>query len=498
MQLQFEKQGISCLQTVKRELQTQEQTQEFRISDGMPDIGSIIGSWGQVILRGKEWQGDGMSVSGGTMVWVQYLPEEGGQIQCIESWLPFQMRWNFPQTQHDGKILTQCILRSVDARSLSARKMMIRANVTVLGWAIENGEYEICTPVDVPPDIQLQTKSYPMQLPSEAGEKAFSLEETLTLPPSAPRLENLISYSLQPEITEEKMMGDKVVFRGNAILHMLYGADDGGQYAWDFDLPFTQYSELEGEYGDDADVMLWPCVTALEMDREEDRLTIKAGLVCQYRISHRPVIQVVEDAYSPRRSVQPMMQELELPGILDSQTRTIHGKLNSPVDGMRLTDVQFLPQPVRVQKTGDGVDMEVPGTFQMLYYDMEGNLHHVGQKWEETLPMPAGEGTATEATLWPVGTPQGNLMSGSAQLSADMKLMTETRSTQPIPMVTGLDMGELQQPDPGRPSLILRRAGGDSLWDIAKKNGSTVDSIRTANRLETEPEPDRMLLIPVQ
>ena len=55
LQLQFERQGIPCLKTLKREIQSQEQTQEVRISDGMPDIGSIIGAWGQVILRGKEW-----------------------------------------------------------------------------------------------------------------------------------------------------------------------------------------------------------------------------------------------------------------------------------------------------------------------------------------------------------------------------------------------------------------------------------------------------------
>ena len=53
MQLQFEKQEIPCLHTLKREVQSQEQTQEIRVSDGMPDIGCVIGAWGQVILRSK-------------------------------------------------------------------------------------------------------------------------------------------------------------------------------------------------------------------------------------------------------------------------------------------------------------------------------------------------------------------------------------------------------------------------------------------------------------
>ena len=64
-------------------------------------------------------------------------------------------------------------------------------------------------------------------------------------------------------------------------------------------------------------------------------------------------------------------------------------------------------------------------------------------------------------------------------------------------MVTELEIGERKQPDPGRPSLILQRAGGERLWQIARSCGSTVAAIQEANGLTGEPEPQRMLLIPV-
>ena len=64
-------------------------------------------------------------------------------------------------------------------------------------------------------------------------------------------------------------------------------------------------------------------------------------------------------------------------------------------------------------------------------------------------------------------------------------------------MVTELEWGPEDQPNQQRPSLILRRAGGESLWDIAKKSGSTVAAIRSANKLQEEPKPGQMLLIPV-
>ena len=497
MQLQFEKKEIPCLHTVKREVQSQEQTQELRISDGMPDIGSIVGAWGQVILRSKEWQENGMTVSGGTMVWVQYLPEEGGGPQCVESWLPFQMRWNFPGTKNDGKIMTQCILRSVDARSTSARKMMLRTNVSVLGWAMENEAFTVYEPADLPEDIYLKKVKYPIQLPAEAGEKAFALEESLSLPPSVPKLESLVSYCVHPQINEEKLMNDKVVFRGNAVLHILYMADDGGQYAWDFDIPFTQYAELEKEYGEDGEVLLLPCVTALELEREENTLGAKIGLVCQYQISHRPVVEVIEDSYGIKHKVEPILQDLSLPGILERKTQSVHAQSSMPVDAMRLTDVGFVSLPAHTNHGGENTAIEIPGQFHLFYYDMEGIPRSAVQKWEQSMNFPLGENVAAESIVLPTGKTQGTLMSGSAQLSSEMTIITETTSDKAIPMVTGLELGEAQTLDPNRPSLILRRSGGKTLWELAKSSGSSEDVIRKANNLQAEPEESQMLLIPV-
>ena len=98
MELQLTKSVIPCLQTVAREVQTREQTQEVRLSDGMPDIGRVLTSWGQILLRGKQWHGGSAGASGGVMVWVLYAPEDGSDARCVETWLPFQTEWDFPDT----------------------------------------------------------------------------------------------------------------------------------------------------------------------------------------------------------------------------------------------------------------------------------------------------------------------------------------------------------------------------------------------------------------
>ena len=79
-----------------------------------------------------------------------------------------------------------------------------------------------------------------------------------------------------------------------------------------------------------------------------------------------------------------------------------------------------------------------------------------------------------------------------------MGLQLSSVCRNPIEQVAGLRAGALQEPDPDRPSIIVRpRRAEESLWDIAKYCGSTVSAIQRLNKLENEPEENRLLLIPV-
>ena len=270
MELQFNKSLCSCLKTLTRQVQNQEQTHELRLPDGMPDIGSVLGAWGQVILRSKEWHTGSMNMAGGVMAWVLYMPEEESKPQCVEVWIPFQMKWEIPDTDRDGVMQTQCLLRSIDARMTSARKIMVRAGIGALAQAFQQDEFVQYTPPQLPDDVQLLWKKYPICMPKEAGEKAFSLEEELSLPASCPKIQKILRYSLTPDIVEDKIVSGRLVFRGNAKLHLQYWAEDGSICSWDFEVPFSQYTDLDDTYDDGATVEIMPVVTGLELELGEE------------------------------------------------------------------------------------------------------------------------------------------------------------------------------------------------------------------------------------
>ena len=159
MEMQFERIPVDYLQRLLGQQRCQEQTLEVRLSEGMPDIGRVLGAWGQVIVRSKEWNTDQMVAQCGVMVWILYTPEDGEGVRSVEAWLPFSMKWELPNTRYDGKILLSCLLKSVDARSTSARKLMVRANMVALGEAWMKGQSRLAVPSAVPEDVEKEVFS---------------------------------------------------------------------------------------------------------------------------------------------------------------------------------------------------------------------------------------------------------------------------------------------------------------------------------------------------
>ena len=493
MELKFEKRGIQYLKPLLQEVQAQEQTQELRLTDGMPDIGRILGTWGQVILRGKEWRGDQVACNGGVMAFVLYAPEDGSGPKVLESWIPFQMKWNLEDGHRDGEIRIQPLMRFLDARSVSPRKMMLRCGISARAEAWRQETAMAAVPGTVPEDVQLRKNRYPIRYPKAAGEKTFQMEESI---PLGTDVGEIISYCLTPRFSEVRFLSGKLVLRGSGLLHLVYLDGENRVTGRDLEIPVSQLAEPEGEFSPDAQASAIPAITNLEVELEEgNQLRVKAGLVAQYLVDDREVLELVEDVYSNRRQVEPEVEELELRSILEQKQVTVPVRQTIRQSASQIADVTYLPD-FPVLRRNEGLQAELPGTFQVLSYDENGVLSGTTARTEENWDMPLGENARVEAGIAPGSSPTA-LGGSGIELKGESVMSLQTTTRRGLEMVTGLKLGEVQEMPSNRPSLILRRAGTQDLWNIAKSTGSTVEAIRKANSLEGEPEESRILLIPV-
>ena len=146
------------------------------------------------------------------------------------------------------------------------------------------------------------------------------------------------------------------------------------------------------------------------------------------------------------------------------------------------------------RRNSDGAELEIPCQFSALYYDTEGLLQSATTKFSGTHGVDADSmdaWTQPDGTLQAIAGMDSTIMRGGYSLQ-----IGHTEDVELMP-VSALTADEPREKDPARPSLILRKAGNSSLWDIAKQCGATVKAIQEANDLQGEPDPDRVLLIPV-
>lgn len=499
MKLQWKSSPMDCLAPVLQTIQQRELTQELKLPEAMADVGHVLGAWGQGILRGKQWNGESVSCAGGVMVWVLYAPEDGSAPQVLEGWVPFQLSWDLPEDTPEGTLRLECLVTLVDARSVSPRKLMLRVGVAVSAEAYAPMTAQCFQPEGDIPEVELLKTTYPMTLVREAGEKAFLLDEELELPEGAAQPEKLICYTLHPQITDERVMTNRAVFRGQGKLHILGLTAEKELESWDLEVPFSQFSQLTAEHSGEAQGDFRLCVTSCELElAAPGQLRLKCGLVAQYRITDRIDLELVEDAYCPGRELQLQWQTLSLPVLLETRTQTVDGEAKLPGEPGKVVDLAILPAAGDIGRTGEGVEALFAGTLQLLSGGPGGDLQTMAGHWEQREQIPCHADAQVFAAL--PGGAEGTVRSGPGGAAVKLRFPVNwTVSTlERLPQVAGLELGEEVAPKADAPSLILRRAGGERLWDIAKQTGSTVAAIRQASALEGEPAPNQMLLIPVK
>ena len=496
MELQFQKREATCLRPLIRETKQTELTQELRLGDGMPDAGRILGVWGQPMIRSKQWSGDQITVSGGVMVWLLYAPEDGSECRCMDGWVPFQMRWDVPAGEPEGVIRVCPVLRFADGRAVSSRKFMIRMGISLHMEALVPMNYCTFEPEEIPEDVHILRRTYPLRMSRLSGEKIFTMDEEFVLPDQQVPAK-LFQYTVSPEILEKKIMGDKVIFRGNLNLHLLYRNGEGELCTWEEEMPFSQMDQMEEALPGDGTVDIQMAVTGLELDAQDQRLHLKCSLVAQYLVEEERMLELIQDAYGTNRDVEIREEIINLPVVLE--VRTDHVSAEQMMQGKKgqILDATFaMDFPEYRWRIGEA-EQQFSGVFHVVFRGDDGVIQNASIRWESQRSIPMGEGCMMDGMVTGQGKIRAMETGDGMNLSVPLQIQNRTTVNQELKIITGLALGQVQEPDPNRPSLILCRPGKENLWSLAKRCGSTVGAIQRANQIDEEFQENRILLIPI-
>ena len=494
MELSVQSQSYHFLRNIVQEVRFQEETAEMIVPDSCPDIGTIVDAYAGAILRGKDCRDGSVSVSGGVKGGILYLSEDGTP-HVLEFYLPFNTKIDHPELTSHSNVLCDVRIQSVDGRIINSRKAMLRVN---LGFYVDGYEQETETcshPEAVPDWMQVLKKTYPLHLPLAYDEKSFSLHDVA----DTPDLSKLYKLICRPEVTEQKILGNKAVFKGTVQYKAAYLTQEGQLRIHTNTIPFSQYCQMEQEFDEDK-LSVIPIVTGFDWTTEGEgtgkKGEITVHILVQCVVSGTRELSVIEDAYSLNGTLEGEWKEFQFQPCLDRQKTSVAMRPLTMEALKTVLDTEFYPGFPELKRESDQVCCEVPIQVRVIGRKDEGILAGVDGIGIAEFRNPICVDATCMAWISSICSGYGLSAADTTEVRGEVLLDWKCIGGQPIKSLCSC---KNIPSEAERPAAVLRYLPEDSLlWDLAKSSCAKASDIQAFNHLEGEFVPaGRLLLVPV-
>lgn len=499
MELVFREDKLEYLSKILCRTVTLEQTADVIVPDSLPDCERVVDAFGTLLVRSEECTAGAASVSGMVQAGVLFVTEDGA-VERLETQIPFSACKELTDEQDECRLQCRCALRSVDARMLNSRKLLLRVGIscTLTVYAPKT-----CAMFDIPepsPSLQLKRTRLPLRMPVGMGEKAFPLNEELELPVGKSAVSRLLKCLCSAQVAEQKTVGNKAVFKGTVRVHALYADGEDALLTHDWELPFSQYAELERE-SDDCDVETALSLTSFDVEPESmndcRRLFLSANVLAQCTAVGQREVTLIEDAFCTDAELKPAWQECALCGVLDRQTFRETATVQAEESARAVVDAWMYPGEAETQREDGQLRVDVPLMCNVMYYDETGELQGTTLRTAVSAQTELSEnGNCAVAELC-----AGEVLCGTGgglTVRMPLALTLECSAEHRLRGICGGEIEPLAAEQGRRPAVILRRTDSEEeVWEIAKHLRTPMEAIIEANELNGPTVPaNTMLLIP--
>ncbi|MEG1720513.1 MAG: DUF3794 domain-containing protein [Pseudoflavonifractor sp.] len=502
MELELNRSQISCYEPVLDSTVLHEETMEMIVPDACPDILRIVDSAALLCLRSKEAQEGLAELSGTARCTVLYQPENAAGLRKLEVNIPFRVSAEGAGLCPGCLVLAKPRVQAVETRSLNPRKVLVRLNLVIAlqAWA---PAVKILASSAVCPEeagVEQLRESKSLYLVSAVQEKPFTFSDDIILASNRPAAEEILRSRVNLLCNESKIIGNKLIFKGEADLRVCYRAQNGDLCNADYELPFSQIMDAGGG-GEEADcnpeVLLtdFSCALAGEDGRT---LAVSLGLLGHAVVREERSVELLTDIYSNTCALSPELQNYESCRLVERNLRRQGGRelLETAVTARSILDASATVLQVTQSREEGHWTFTAETALAVLYLGENNEAYGVKQLVRVPCNVDLPEGTDCSCSCKCVGEVFATPSTGGVELRFDTEFRYLAVENGRLAGVSAVERSELL-PGEGGPSVILRLAGEARLWDLAKTYRTTIADIVRANDLsEEEPLGTKMLLIP--
>ena len=263
------------------------------------------------------------------------------------------------------------------------------------------------------------------------GHDLTQIEEVELEPGKAPA-EEIIAYRLTPQLTEQKVLGSRLVLKGELAGHVLYRTQgEGGLAVTDFVLPLSQIIDLEGlSEEDECQVYLSAQGSEVRLESggegESGRLMVDGVISVMIRVHRREEAQVVEDSFSTLYPSEEKTAQITLPSLVSQLdcSRTCRFVVPVPSQMTQVLEAWCRLGGVSAEQTEEGLSVVLRFGITLIGLEEDGSLTMADRSEEcRGLVLPGATGQLqAEPEAWITASSFSMQPTGEAEVRCEVRL----------------------------------------------------------------------------
>ena len=490
---------------------------DFNVPDIKPDIDRIITQQGEVKISEIKSMNEKLLVKGELSFNVLYFSEEDARpIHNIAGEIPFDEIINMELTCAGDNPIVKWELEDLNTGLINSRKLSVKSVISLNVVVEELYDEETGVMVEGPEDIQYISKSIEITDISIDKNDTFRIKDEIMLPTNKGNVLSVLYDSISLSNMEVRLLEDKFTIKGDLPVFILYACEREERpfEYYETDLSFGGTVDCNGCNEDMVEDITFRILSKnieIKPDTDgEDRLVdLEVILEMAIKVYEMQDTEILCDVYSPCKDISPIMREATYENLVvknNSKYRV--------ADRIRLGDNQPSILQICHSEAAIKIDDVIPNDTEL---QVEGiidmNILYISE--DDSRPLSSLKGAIPFTQLVEVkgmnSSSSFDIRPSIDQLSvmmldgqeievkAVMNLNTIVfdRITESVITdieVTDLDLDKLQAM-PGIIGYVVKK--NDSLWNIAKKYYTTVDTIMEINNMEDSSikEGDKLIIM---
>ena len=483
---------------------------DYILSENKPDIKGKIKECGEIHIEKVRGMEGRVSVAGHLHYQLLYSTQNG--CECMEGKIPFEEIVAMEKVTPQDIIKCTSFLEDISIHIIHSRKISVKALIR-----LNISSKALCSR-DAISGLQMENLQYKRKkiniMNLLASQKdIYRIRESINLPSSSDAAGRIVWYELQPESMELRLRDGELGIKGDLSVFCIYTSQqEENRMNYHSDkLPFSGkivLNNCEQEVYPDIDVSISEKNLSLRQDSngELKMLDIEMILDVDIKAYGEESHEVLEDAYSPVCELKLMKDTLECEAIVmknNMQCRTEQRFRTKDNDIIQILSASGMVYIEDVINNKDQITVEGSVTVDVLYQraDNDNTIAHAryklpfAQKIEGVEPGDYNYNCKSEGL-------KVNASVVGEEIEIKCILGIDLMVTRPVVESIVNEVLE-EEPDYERIRNLPGIAGyitkpDDTLWDIAKRYGTTVNKIMESNNLASEDIKTGMKLLVVK